>query len=116
MSVQDLSTTNPLPASSPVRPLDRISKHTAETFPQPQRPDVPLDVVYVVSCHLAGMNAFGTLASLHLANHHVAETLLPVLYETLLLDDIKRPLSPTVGDDAQKRVELFPAENARHVK
>jgi hypothetical protein len=50
-------------------------------------PDLPLDVLYVISCHLAGIHAFGTLASLHLANHDVADTVLPVLYETLLVDN-----------------------------
>lgn len=46
-----------------------------------------LDVIYVIACHLAGSHAFGTVATLHLANHGVAETVLPVLYETLLVDN-----------------------------
>lgn len=50
-------------------------------------PDLPLDVIYVVSCHLAGIYAFGTLANLQLANHLVAETVLPVLYEKVLVDN-----------------------------
>jgi hypothetical protein len=50
-------------------------------------PELPLDVLYVVACHLAGTHAFGSLANLHLANHDVAETVLPVLYETLLMDN-----------------------------
>jgi hypothetical protein len=50
-------------------------------------PDLPLDAIYVVGCHLAGMYAFGTLASLHIASHDVAETILPVLYETVLADN-----------------------------
>jgi hypothetical protein len=50
-------------------------------------PDLPLDVFYVIACHLAGSYAFGTLAALHLANHDVAETVLPVLYETILRDN-----------------------------
>jgi hypothetical protein len=49
--------------------------------------DLPLDVIYVISCHLAGMYAFGTLANLQLASHLVAETVLPVLYETVLVDN-----------------------------
>jgi hypothetical protein len=53
-------------------------------------PDLPLDVIYVIGCHLAGIHAFGTLASLHLANHAVAETVLPVLYETLFLTNLRR--------------------------
>jgi hypothetical protein len=50
-------------------------------------PLLPLDVIYVVACHLAGSYAFGTLASLHLTNHDVAETVLPVLYEAVLVDN-----------------------------
>jgi hypothetical protein len=50
-------------------------------------PDLPLDVLYVIACHLAGTYAFGTLANLHIANHLVAETVLPVLYETVLVDN-----------------------------
>jgi hypothetical protein len=51
-------------------------------------PDLPLDVFYVIACHLAGSYAFGTLAALHLANHDVAETVLPILYETVLMDNL----------------------------
>lgn len=53
-------------------------------------PDLPLDVIYVVACHLAGSFAFGTLAALHLASRHVAETIVPVLYETVLADNMDR--------------------------
>jgi hypothetical protein len=59
-------------------------------------PNLPLYVLYVVSCHLAGSYAFGTLAALHLANHDVAETVLPVLYETVLMDNEKN--LPIVDD------------------
>jgi hypothetical protein len=55
-------------------------------------PDLPLDVIYVIGCHLAGIHAFGSLAALHLTNHDVAETVLPILYETVILDDMDRPL------------------------
>jgi hypothetical protein len=47
---------------------------------------LPLNILYLVACHLAGDHAFGTLAALHLANHSVAGAVLPVLYETLLMD------------------------------
>jgi hypothetical protein len=55
--------------------------------------DLPLDVIWVIGGHLAGMHAFGTLAALHLVSHDVAETVLPILYETVILDDMDRPLS-----------------------
>lgn len=50
-------------------------------------PALPLKAIYVVGCHLAGMYAFGTLANLHIASHEVADTVLPVLYETVLADN-----------------------------
>jgi hypothetical protein len=52
-------------------------------------PDLPLDAFYVIGCHLAGMYAFGSLASLHIASHYVADIVLPVLYETVLADNIE---------------------------
>ena len=46
-----------------------------------------LDVIYVIACHLARLHAYGTLASLRLANYDVAELVLPFLYETVFLDN-----------------------------
>lgn len=46
-----------------------------------------MDVLGVVAEFLAGAHAFGTLASLNIASHDVHELTLPILYETLLLDD-----------------------------
>jgi hypothetical protein len=43
----------------------------------------------VVAEFLAGAHAFGTLASLNIASHNVHELTLPILYETLLLDDFE---------------------------
>jgi hypothetical protein len=37
-----------------------------------------LDVIYVIACHLARLHAYGTLASLRLANYDVAELVLPL--------------------------------------
>jgi hypothetical protein len=51
---------------------------------------LPPNAIYVVGCHLAGMYAFGTLANLHIASHEVANTVLPVLYETVLADNSKK--------------------------
>jgi hypothetical protein len=65
-------------------------------------PELSLDVIYVIACYLAGDHAFGTLAALHLANHDVAETVLPVLYETVLMDnDHNMPV-------AEEKVSGFP--------
>jgi hypothetical protein len=67
-------------------------------------PDLPLDVLYVISCHLAGMFAFGTLAALHIANHDVAETVEPVLYETVLIDKMRQlPFEQGCGGERQKQ-------------
>lgn len=69
-------------------------------------PDLPLDLIYVVSCHLAGLFAFGTLASLRLTNHAVAETVLPVLYETVLVDHMQRMPSTKDGEDERQKDAL----------
>jgi hypothetical protein len=53
-------------------------------------PDLSVDVITVIAEHLAGLYAFGTLASLHLANHAVRQETLPVLYETVLMDDVEK--------------------------
>jgi hypothetical protein len=52
------------------------------------------------------MFAFGTLAALHLANHDVAETVLPVLYETVLSDNMTRPPSAIRGEDEHQKDAL----------
>jgi hypothetical protein len=52
------------------------------------------------------MFAFGTLAALHLANHDVAETVLPVLYETVLSDNMTRPPSVIRGEDEYQKDAL----------
>jgi hypothetical protein len=69
------------------------------------RPHLPLDVLYVVACHLAGIHAFGTLASLYIANHDVAGTVLPVLYETLLIDNEEK--LPIVNDKNGSCLDRF---------
>lgn len=79
---------------------------TLMTFAQMPLPDLPLDLIYVIGCHLAGIFAFGTLAALHLANHDVAEIVLPVLYETLLVDNMKRPLPYTDGENERQQDAL----------
>jgi hypothetical protein len=66
-------------------------------------PELPLDIIHVVACHLAGMFAFGSLAALHLANHDFAETVEPVLYETVLVDNMRRlPSMRDHGDNRQR--------------
>ncbi|KAJ9098437.1 hypothetical protein QFC20_005956 [Naganishia adeliensis] len=63
----------------------------ALSIPSEQTPnrDIPLDVLGVISEFLAGDLAFGTLASLNVANHGIREETLPILYETVVFDDIK---------------------------
>jgi hypothetical protein len=79
---------------------------TLTTFAQMLLSNLPLDTLYVVVCHLAGMFAFGSLAALHLVNHAVAETGLPVLYETVLIDNMERPPSNMDGEDVQQKDAL----------
>lgn len=50
-------------------------------------PDLPLDIYGVIADFLAGSFAFGTLANLNVASHFIREETLPVLYETLLMND-----------------------------
>jgi hypothetical protein len=69
-------------------------------------PDLPLDIFYVVACHLAGMYAFGTLAALHLAKHAIEETVLPVMYETVLLDNMEELPSGEEGKDEGRKDKL----------
>lgn len=52
-------------------------------------PDLPLDVIIVVSQFLAGCYAFGSLAALHLADHNVRDATLSVLYETVLMNNFE---------------------------
>lgn len=49
--------------------------------------EIPLDVLGVVAEFVAGAHCFGTLANLNIANHDLHDQTLPVLSETLLLDD-----------------------------
>jgi hypothetical protein len=49
-------------------------------------PNLPLDIYGVIAEFLAGAFAFGTLASLNVANHLIRDETTSVLYETLLLD------------------------------
>lgn len=51
--------------------------------------EVPVDVITIIAEHLSGLYAFGTLASLHLANHAVRQETLPVLHETVLMDNVE---------------------------
>lgn len=69
-------------------------------------PELPLDVIYIIGCHLAGLFAFGSLAALHPVNHDVAETVLPVLYETVLTDNMERPPSNIDGEDERQKDAL----------
>jgi hypothetical protein len=104
--------------ASPVCPGYRSSFIPRVTSALQMRlPDLPLDVFYVIACHLAGMFAFGTLANLHVASHNVAEIVLPVLYETILLDNVKEPPIKTVDDGKQTPEALLrEKEIARYVK
>lgn len=51
-------------------------------------PDLPVDVLIVVSEFLAGDHAFGTIAAMNQASHATREGTTPVLYETLFLDKV----------------------------
>lgn len=50
-------------------------------------PDLPLDVYGIIAEFLAGSFVFGTLANINVASRLIQEETLPVLYETLLIDD-----------------------------
>jgi hypothetical protein len=52
--------------------------------------DVSASIINTIAEFLAGSNALGTLASLHLANHAIRDATLPILYETVLMDDVER--------------------------
>jgi hypothetical protein len=52
----------------------------------PSQPDMPPEILGVVSEFLAGQHSFGSLASLNVASRAIHEETLSVLYETLLLD------------------------------
>ena len=52
-------------------------------------PELSLDAIAVIAECLAGDHAFGSLASLHLANHAVREETMPVLFETVLMDKVE---------------------------
>lgn len=72
-------------------------------------PDLPLDVYGVIAEFLAGAFAFGTLASLNVANHLIRDETTPVLYETLLLDrevDWRRYRSGDPYDDLPPKASL----------
>lgn len=51
-------------------------------------PDLSLAVITVIAECLAGNHAFETLASLHLASHAVRKETMPVMYETVLMDNV----------------------------
>lgn len=51
---------------------------------------LPAEVLAVVAEFLVGQHAFGTAASLNRTSHSVQDETLPVLYETLILDDPDR--------------------------
>jgi hypothetical protein len=48
---------------------------------------MPTDVLVIVVEFLAGDHAFGTLANLSLADRDIRDETLPVLYETVTLDN-----------------------------
>jgi hypothetical protein len=73
----------------------------------------------VVAEFLAGAHCFGTLANLNIASHNVHDQTLPVLYETLLLDDFgnlrhyrKRDCPVPVGFRYTKSVKLWSADDS----
>jgi hypothetical protein len=82
---------------SPFLDLELCKVTDASPVWQIYYPLLPYDVIYVIACHLAGIYAFGTLANLHIVSHHVADTVLPVLYETVLMDNAEKMPFPEDG-------------------
>jgi hypothetical protein len=48
---------------------------------------LPVETYGVIAEHLTGQFAFGTVASLNIASKSVYDETLPILYETLLLEN-----------------------------
>lgn len=61
-------------------------------------PNIPTEVLIIVAEFLAGDRAFGTLAALHMADREMQMEILPVLYETLFMDN-KNHLLPFLEDE-----------------
>jgi hypothetical protein len=71
--------------------------------------DIPYDVISVVAEHLAGLNAFRSLANLNLASHGVRDETLPILYETATMDNLSKLacfIKPSKGIEYTKSVSL----------
>lgn len=52
-------------------------------------PPLPYEIFSIIAEFLAGAHAFGTLANLAVASHMMRMETMPVLYETVLLDNIE---------------------------
>jgi hypothetical protein len=71
--------------------------------------DITTDVLSVVAEHLAGINAHRTLANLNIASHVVRDEMLPVLYETVMMDNLSKLacfIKPSKGIKYTKSVFL----------
>lgn len=104
LSLADLTITSETPAVGfrvPSTSLRKADFRTTLSFCQ--NIDIPLDVFGVMSEFLAGDNAVGTLASLNLANRAIREETLPVLYETVLLDNVTNLRIMEVGAKSRSR-------------
>jgi hypothetical protein len=53
-------------------------------------PPLPYEIFSIIAEFLAGAHAFGTLANLNVANHMMRMETMPILYETVLLDNIEK--------------------------
>ncbi|KAJ9093523.1 hypothetical protein QFC21_006356 [Naganishia friedmannii] len=74
---------------------DEIRRYSEERKAKMEPKSQPFPVLTseihaTVAGFLAGINAYGSLANLNLANHNIYHATLPALYETLVLDDDTR--------------------------
>lgn len=53
-------------------------------------PHLPYETFTIIAEFLAGSGAFGTLANLNVADRVMRMETLPVLYETVLLDNVEK--------------------------
>lgn len=78
-------------------------------------PDLPLDIYGAIAEFLAGAFAFGTLASLNVANHLIRDETTPVLYETLIMDreiDWLRERDEVLQTAKYKRYPALPSRSS----